>query len=180
MSSYCHTITLFSGGSKGGARDAPPRGSKFFQFHAVFGKIRQIRMLAPPWGVGAPSSGKSWVRHWHWTCFTAQQLIKTLGRFGDWANFVFWVSFSKILKLRVQGFYHQVHWLKKPILAYGINMPRNNQISVFLPRKRKSITQNKNLPNFFKNLPQKYKICPVAEYPPFPEMMHFVCAWNEW
>ena len=27
---------------------APPWGSKFFQFHAVFGKIRQIRMLAPP------------------------------------------------------------------------------------------------------------------------------------
>ena len=21
-------------------------------------------MLAPPWGVGAPSSGKSWIRHW--------------------------------------------------------------------------------------------------------------------
>ena len=26
------------GGSKGGARDAPPRGSKFFHFHAVFSK----------------------------------------------------------------------------------------------------------------------------------------------
>ena len=26
------------GGSKGGARDALPRGSKFFHFHAVFGK----------------------------------------------------------------------------------------------------------------------------------------------
>ena len=51
---------------RGGAGDArpPPPGSKFFQFHAVFGKIRQIRMLAPPWGVGAPSSGKSWIRYW--------------------------------------------------------------------------------------------------------------------
>ena len=41
--------------------DAPPspRGSKFFQFHAVFGKFWQNCMLAPPWGVGAPSSGKS-------------------------------------------------------------------------------------------------------------------------
>ena len=38
----------------------PPWGSKFFQFHAVFGKIWQNRMLAPPpRGVGAPSSGKS-------------------------------------------------------------------------------------------------------------------------
>ena len=26
----------------------PPRGSKFFQFHAVFGKIWQNRLLAPP------------------------------------------------------------------------------------------------------------------------------------
>ena len=38
----------------------PPRGSKFFQFHAVFGKFWRNRMLAPPpRGVGAPSSGKS-------------------------------------------------------------------------------------------------------------------------
>ena len=42
----------------------PPRGSKFIQFHAVFGKIWQNRMLAPPWRVGAPSSGKSWIHHW--------------------------------------------------------------------------------------------------------------------
>ena len=32
----------------------PPRGSKFFQFHAVFGKIWQNRMLAPPPGELAP------------------------------------------------------------------------------------------------------------------------------
>ena len=42
----------------------PPPGSKFFQFHAVFGKIWQNRKLAPPRRVGAPSSGKSWIRHW--------------------------------------------------------------------------------------------------------------------
>ena len=29
-------------------RPPPPRGSKFFQFHAFFGKIWQNRMLAPP------------------------------------------------------------------------------------------------------------------------------------
>ena len=41
-------LSCRSGGSKGGARDAHPWGSKFFQFHAVFGKIWQNRMLAPP------------------------------------------------------------------------------------------------------------------------------------
>ena len=41
------TSTFASRGSKGSARDAP-RGPKFFQFHAVFGKIWQNRMLAPP------------------------------------------------------------------------------------------------------------------------------------
>ena len=39
----------FSGRSKGGKRDVP-LGSKFFQFHAVFGKIWQNRILAPPPG----------------------------------------------------------------------------------------------------------------------------------
>ena len=37
---------LGSGGSKGGR--APAWGPKFFQFHAVFGKIWQNHMLAPP------------------------------------------------------------------------------------------------------------------------------------
>ena len=53
---------------RGGAGDArPPRGSKFFQFHAVFGKIRQICMLAPPPGElapppqGNPGSATDWV-----------------------------------------------------------------------------------------------------------------------
>ena len=47
-----------------GVRDAPPQGSKLFQFHAVFVKIWQNRMLVPSWRVGAPTSGKSWMRHW--------------------------------------------------------------------------------------------------------------------
>ena len=57
--------TLYSGGSKGGCEGhvPPPWGPKFFQFHAVFGKIWQNCMLAPPWAVGTPSSGKSWIRH---------------------------------------------------------------------------------------------------------------------
>ena len=47
----------------GGTRDAHPQGVQIFQFHAVFGKFWQNRMLAAPWGVGAPSSGKSWIHH---------------------------------------------------------------------------------------------------------------------
>ena len=31
------------GGSKGGARDARPPGSKFFHFHAVFGKKKIVK-----------------------------------------------------------------------------------------------------------------------------------------
>ena len=50
-----------NGGSngEGGARDTRPAwGSKFFQFHAVFGKIWQIRMLALPRGVAPPLLGE--------------------------------------------------------------------------------------------------------------------------
>ena len=34
-----------------------PQGSKFFQFHAVFGKIWRIRMLAPPGQFAPPPRG---------------------------------------------------------------------------------------------------------------------------
>ena len=40
------TRSKISGGSRG--REGRPPGPKFFQFHAVFGKIWQDRMLAPP------------------------------------------------------------------------------------------------------------------------------------
>ena len=48
----------------GGVRDArpPPWASKFFRFHAVFGKIWRVH--APPGGFTPPPSGKSWIRHW--------------------------------------------------------------------------------------------------------------------
>ena len=36
----------------------PPWGPKFFQFHAVFGKIWQNRMLAPPLGSWRPLLGE--------------------------------------------------------------------------------------------------------------------------
>ena len=50
----------FSGGSKGGrkVRTPPPRASKFFQFHAVFGRIYQNCVFTPPPGrVHAPTWG---------------------------------------------------------------------------------------------------------------------------
>ena len=39
----------------------PPWGSKFFHFHAVFG--RKNRLAHPLWEL-APPWGKSWIRHW--------------------------------------------------------------------------------------------------------------------
>ena len=44
---------------------APPWAPKFFQFHAVFGKIWQNCMLAPPLGSWRPFLGKSWIRRCH-------------------------------------------------------------------------------------------------------------------
>ena len=49
-------------GSGGLGWAPPPHGPKFSQFHAVFRKIWQNHMLAPPWRVGAPSYGESWTR----------------------------------------------------------------------------------------------------------------------
>ena len=51
-------------GCKGAPGTRPPPGSKFFHFHAVFGKIWPNNRLAPPpWGLTLPSM-KSWFRHW--------------------------------------------------------------------------------------------------------------------
>ena len=50
-------MRLSSGGSGEGGREGrvpSPPGSKFFQFHAVFGKIWQNRILAPPGELAPP------------------------------------------------------------------------------------------------------------------------------
>ena len=56
-----------SGGSKGGRASLtpPPSASKFFQFHAVFGRIWQNCVFTPPLGgfTPPPPLGKSWIRH---------------------------------------------------------------------------------------------------------------------
>ena len=51
------TERLYSGRSKGGARDAPPLGQNFFIFMQFSGKIRQIVGWCPPFRVGAPPLG---------------------------------------------------------------------------------------------------------------------------
>ena len=47
-----HSQIFFSGGSKGG-REGRPRGSKSFQFHAVFKNLAKS-YVAAQWGVGTP------------------------------------------------------------------------------------------------------------------------------
>ena len=46
-------------------RSLPP-GTKFFQFHAVFGKCSKIVCWRLPPRVDAPTSGKSWIAHCYW------------------------------------------------------------------------------------------------------------------
>ena len=55
-----------SGGSKGGrkGRAPPPLDPIFFIFMQFSEKNGQIIGWRPPFGVGAPPSGKSWIRHW--------------------------------------------------------------------------------------------------------------------
>ena len=49
----------------GGAQGTrpPPGDQNSFDFMQFLGKFGKIVCWRPPWGVGAPSSGKSWIRH---------------------------------------------------------------------------------------------------------------------
>ena len=47
-------LLAHSGGFRGGRKGRAPRAPKFFRFHAVFGKMWQNCMLAPPPGELAP------------------------------------------------------------------------------------------------------------------------------
>ena len=60
---FCQIRTIDSGGSKG-LEGRPPWGPNSFNFIQFLGKFGKIVCWRPPWGVGAPSSGKSWIRHW--------------------------------------------------------------------------------------------------------------------
>ena len=71
-----------------------------------------------------------------------------IGWTGWLGKFFVGVIFSKNFKHQVQDICGQVHWLKKPMPAYGKDMPRNSQI---LPRKI-------NCPHFWKKYPLKQKL----------------------
>ena len=62
-------------GGAPGTRAPPPLGSKFFHFHAVFGKNvknnSNFGSWRPPWG-------KSWIRHWKVTLFITLYLFSKL------------------------------------------------------------------------------------------------------
>ena len=49
-------LTVPSGRSKGGTRDVLPLRSKFFNFHAVFGK--KIRLVHPLWELAPPQENR--------------------------------------------------------------------------------------------------------------------------
>ena len=51
-------MTLFSGGSKGGAGDVPPPGNRiFFNFMQFSGNFNKILSWRPPWGLAPPPRG---------------------------------------------------------------------------------------------------------------------------
>ena len=58
----------------------------------------------------------------------------------------------------MQGICGQVHWHKKPMVAYGKNMPKNNQFSVFLPRKSKILPRKIICPFFWNIYPEKQNL----------------------
>ena len=60
-------------------RPPPSSGPKFLHFNAVFEKNWPNNRLSPPW-VSAPSSRKSWIRHWlfNQNCFSPNQFMKNV------------------------------------------------------------------------------------------------------
>ena len=61
---YFKSLLVFSGGSKGARGTRALGGPNSFNFMQFLGKFGKIICWRPSWGVGAPSSGKSWIRQW--------------------------------------------------------------------------------------------------------------------
>ena len=71
------------GGSKGGGRDGRPSGPNSFIFMQFSGTFwPNNRLTTPTLGVGAPSSGKSWIRHCLRFVNGESDSIRKLGRHG--------------------------------------------------------------------------------------------------
>ena len=98
-----------SGGSKGGGRFllAPsPMHQNFLNFMQFFGKIWQIRMLAPPWRVGAPYYG---IRPWYPTCVltrTVKCISHDKNNDGNRAFFIILLYLDKFNKVNLQKIQH--------------------------------------------------------------------------
>ena len=75
-----------SGGSKGGRRGrAPPPGPNSFNFMQFLGKFDKFVCWRPPWGVGAPSSGKSWIRYCNrFNYYTTESSVLMVGFMHHW------------------------------------------------------------------------------------------------
>ena len=79
----------------------------------------------------------------------------------------------------MQGISGEVQWLKKPMLAYGNNMCKNNQFSVLCPEVIKNVKNypEKNLPKIKKCLPRKENLpntCSPAILYHLIQVTHFV------
>ena len=71
---------MSSGGSKGGMRDAHLPGVKVLSISCSFWANLTKSYVGAPWRVGAPTSGKSWIRHW-WVLY----LLSAAG-YSGWAS----------------------------------------------------------------------------------------------
>ena len=73
-----------------GSRGTRPslRGPKFFQFDTVLGKLAKSYFGAHPRKIAAPTSGKSWIRHWgtslNYCCIYFQCLYTCVLSSPDW------------------------------------------------------------------------------------------------
>ena len=112
---------------------APPGGPNSFNFMYFLGNFDKIACWRPPWGVGAPTSGKSWIRHWYWLCFYvnftfSMKKIEVLNRFIRKEN---WCDWKYALHWRVQ-------WGAPSPISFILMQFRQNfcQIIVFYPKHR--------------------------------------------
>ena len=88
-------ITVFIGGSKGGARDAPPPAVQILSISCSFWE--KYGQIIASFRVGTPSSAKSWIRHWY-----SRHSLKTTCHYENSENFVpgltqiyiYWVEFD--------------------------------------------------------------------------------------
>ena len=101
-----------SGGSKGGreGRTPPPSASKFFQFHAVFGRIWQNCVFTPPPLEGSrppPPLGKSWIRHCKSILFSQKLFYSINVQKVDCFKYfiVYFISAVKLDGCNVRGYY---------------------------------------------------------------------------